>query len=118
MTQINDRRLEWKSTTGGDADGVILDLDAPEDAVISFSSKPVSFEFKPSEITAEPKVIEVSPVNQRVRVQAITKEELPKNLAFDHLVSLSDGLNPIWVKVTQEDGSMAWSSPVYVTRLQ
>ncbi len=115
VKQISDRRLEWTSTTGGDADGVILDLDAPDDALISFSSKPVSFEFKPSEITAEPKVIEVVPVNQRVRIKAFIGDELPKNLVFDHLVSLGDGLNPIWVKVTQEDGSMAWSSPVYVT---
>jgi len=114
IRRIDDKRIEWTSTTGGDPDGVILDLDAPEDAIISFNSKPVSFEFKPNEIGYEPMVVDVDPVNQRVRVQAITKGELPKNLKFEQGVELVKGLNPIWVKVTQSDGSMAWSSPVYV----
>lgn len=84
--------------------------------MISFQSNPVSFQFKPAEITAIPYITEIGPVNQRVIVQAITKKTTPKNLAFDTRVDLVDGLNPVWVKVTQEDGSMAWSSPVYVNR--
>jgi hypothetical protein len=116
VRRVNEKELEWTSSTGGDPDGVILELDAPRDAVISFQSKPVSFQFKPAEITAEPYVVDVGPVNQRVIVQAITKKLTPKNLSFDTVVDLVDGLNPIWVKVTQEDGSMAWSSPVYINR--
>ncbi|MFC1803172.1 DUF3604 domain-containing protein [Thermoproteota archaeon] len=115
VRQITNQRLEWKSTTGGDSDGVILELNAADDAEISFYSKPVSFKFMPSEITNTPKIIEVGPVNQRVKIQAITKNPLPKDLMFDIVIEdLVDGVNPIWVKVTQDDGSMAWSSPVYV----
>ena len=114
VRQINEKELEWNSSTGGDPDGVVLELDAPREAVISFQSNPVSFQFKPAEITAIPYITEIGPVNQRVIVQAITKKTTPKNLAFDTRVDLVDGLNPVWVKVTQEDGSMAWSSPVYV----
>ena len=116
VRRVNDKSLEWKSTTGGDPDGVILDLDAAEDAVISFRSTPLKFSFKPAMVTYEPTIIDIGPVNQRVRVQAITKSALPKNLEFNLTVKLSEGLNPIWVKITQEDGSMAWSSPVYVNR--
>ena len=114
VRQVNEKELEWNSSTGGDPDGVVLELDAPREAVISFQSNPVSFQFKPAEITAIPYITEIGPVNQRVIVQAITKKTTPKNLAFDTRVDLVDGLNPVWVKVTQEDGSMAWSSPVYV----
>ena len=116
INRVDDQKLKWNSTTGGDPDGVILELDAPEDAVISFTSKPVSFKFKPNDIGYEPTVVDVGPVNQRVRVQAITREELPRNLKFEQSIELVEGLNPIWVKVTQMDGSMAWSSPVYVNR--
>ncbi|MCW4014620.1 MAG: DUF3604 domain-containing protein, partial [Candidatus Bathyarchaeota archaeon] len=116
IRRVNEKELEWTSSTGGDPDGVILELDAPRDAVISFQSKPVSFQFKPAEITAEPYIVEIGPVNQRVIVQAITKKPTPKSLLFDTVVDLVDDLNPVWVKVTQVDGSMAWSSPVYVNR--
>jgi hypothetical protein len=116
VRRINDQRLEWRSTTGGDPDGVILELDAPEDAVINFNSEPIKFGFKPHMITHEPMIIDIGPVNQRVRIQAIAKSALPKSLEFEHTIDLVEDLNPIWVKVTQEDGSMAWSSPVYVNK--
>ena len=116
VRRINEQQLEWTSTTGGDSDGVILELDAPEDAVVSFQSKPINFGFKPQMITYEPMIIDIGPVNQRVRIQAITGAALPKSLKFVHEINLVEGLNPIWVKVTQEDGSMAWSSPVYINK--
>jgi hypothetical protein len=116
VRRINEQELEWTSTTGGDPDGVILELDAPEDAVITFQSNPINFGFKPNMIKHKPTVINIGPVNQKIRIQAFTKSALPKSLKFNHVIELGEGVNPIWVKVTQEDGSMAWSSPVYVTK--
>lgn len=115
VRRATNQRLEWRSTTGGDSDGVLLGLDAPEDAQVTFFSEPVSFTFQPSEITYEPMVVEVGPVNRRVKVQAITAVPLPSSLEF----TIKDedvlgGVNPYWVKVTQCDGALAWSSPVYV----
>jgi hypothetical protein len=114
VKRVNDQKLEWTSTTGGDTDGVILELDAPDDAVIKFSSKPVNFVFKPHEIGYDPLVFDVGPVNQKVKVRAITMEKLPRTVRFDHSIDLVESLNSIWVKATQEDGSMAWSSPIYI----
>jgi hypothetical protein len=115
VKQITNQRLEWTSTTGGDSDGVLLELNAHKEAEINFYSKPISFKFKPNEITNTPKVFEVGPLNQRVKIQAIIKEPLPKDLSFEFIVdNLHEGVNPLWVKVIQEDGSMAWGSPVYL----
>jgi hypothetical protein len=115
VNQISNQRLTWTSTTGGDPDGVLIKLDAPDEATITFYSEPISFTFKPSEITFEPKIIEVGPVNQRVKIQAIKEEPIPKNIEFTITdKNIKKGDNPYWVKVTQSDGSMAWSSPVYV----
>jgi len=115
VRRVSDRRLEWRSTTGGDADGVLLRLDAPEDAVMTFQSEQVSFGFRPGEVTYEPLVVEVGPVNRRVRVQAISGGPLPSSLEFKVKdPGIRRGVNPYWVKVTQSDGSLTWSSPVYV----
>jgi hypothetical protein len=118
IRRIDEQSIEWNSTTGGDPDGVILELDAPDNAIINFTSKPKSFEFKPNEINYEPMVVDVGDVNQKVKVQAIKKSDLPKTLTFSHTITLARGLNPIWVKVTQEDGSLAWSSPVYINYIK
>jgi len=114
VRRVNNQRLEWTSTTGGDPDGVIMKLDAPPDAKATFYSEPVSFTFRPADVGYEPTVIEVGPVNRRVKVQSITDGPLPSTLEFTFVDErVEEGVNPYWVKVTQCDGSMAWCSPVY-----
>jgi len=114
VRQVTNQRLEWRSTTGGDPDGVILKLDAPEDAEVTFHSKPVSFTFKLGDITYEPLVIDAGGVNQRVKVSAISGRELPKKLEFSYIdKDPKRGVNPYWVRLVQSNGTMAWSSPVY-----
>jgi hypothetical protein len=114
VRRLSNQRLEWKSTTGGDPDGVILKLDAPEDAEIHFHSKPTSFSFKLGEIKYEPMVKEAGGVNQRVKVSTITDRQLPKNLEFTFTDEKPDnGVNPYWVRILQKDGVMAWSSPIF-----
>jgi hypothetical protein len=115
VRRITNQRLRWASTTGGDPDGVLLELDAPEDAVISFHTGPASFDFKPSEIRYEPMVVEAGGVNQRVKVSAIKAGELPKDLEFEIVdEDPQPGVNAYWIRVVQSDGVMAWSSPVYL----
>ena len=114
VRRLSNQRLEWNSTTGGDPDGVILKLDAPEDAEIHFYSKQISFSFKLGEIKYEPMVIEAGGVNQRVKVSTITNDQLPKNLEFTFTDKNPDqGVNPYWIRLLQKDGVMAWSSPIF-----
>jgi hypothetical protein len=115
IKKFTNQHLTWSSTTGGDSDGVILKIDASQEANISFYSNQVSIIFKPSEIGYDPQVVEVGPVNKKVKIQAITNQQLPQSLEFEVRDSeIKAGMNPYWVKVTQSDGSLAWSSPVYV----
>jgi len=114
VSRVSDMELEWASTTGGDPDGVILKLDAPEDAEATFSTKPVTFSFRPKDVGYEPSVVEAGGVNQRVKVSAISGGELPSSLEFSDVdEDPNPGVNPYWVRVVQSDGAMAWSSPVY-----
>ena len=115
VRRISNQRLAWASTTGGDPDGVILELDAPDGAEITFHSKPVTFTFRPGEIAHDPLVVEAGGVNQRVKVSAISGGELPRALEFNWVDDgPRPGVNPYWVRVVQADGAMAWSSPIYV----
>lgn len=78
----------------------MLKLDAPDDAEVTFHSKPVTFSFKLRDITYEPLVIDAGGVNQRVKVSTITDRELPKNLEFSFVDdNPGHGVNLYWVKV-------------------
>ncbi|MGD2200137.1 MAG: DUF3604 domain-containing protein [Candidatus Bathyarchaeota archaeon] len=115
VSRVTNQRLQWTSTTGGDPDGVILRLDAPDDAEVHFHTGPASFTFKPSEIGYEPLVVEAGGVNQRVRVSALKAGELPRSLEFKVVdTNPEPGVNAYWVKAVQSNGAMAWSSPVYM----
>jgi len=115
VRRVDDQRLKWTSTTGGDPDGVLLRLKAPEDAVVTFQTGPATFSFKPAEVGYEPLVVEAGGVNQRVKVSAISAGELPRDLEFSFVDEQPrTGVNPYWVRVMQSDGTMAWSSPVYL----
>lgn len=115
VRQVTNQRLEWTSTTGGDPDGVILKLDAPDDAVVGFYSKPLTFSFKLKDVAYEPLVVDAGGVNQKVKVSTITERELPRSLEFSYVdEDPGHDVNPYWVRVVQSDGTVAWSSPVYV----
>lgn len=114
IKQETNQKITWSSTTGGDADGVLLKIDAPEDAEATFYSKQTTFIFRPSEIKHEPTIIEIGPVNRFIKLQAIKDGPLPSSLGFKIVdEKINKGVNPYWVKVTQSDGSNAWSSPIY-----
>ena len=115
IKQITNQRLEWTSTTGGDPDGVILNLDAPNNTRLNFYSKPITFSIDLENITNDPCIIEADGVEQQVKITTISNQQLPKNLEFSYIDSKpKNGNNSYWVKVTQSDGNMAWSSPLFV----
>ncbi len=114
VESISERSLDWTSTTTGDPDGVVMRLDAPDDATVTFTSKPVTFSFKLKDVTGEPLVVPAGGANRVVKVSAISGE-LPSSLEFSFTdLEPMNGVNPYWVRVVQSDGGMGWSSPVYV----
>jgi len=117
VKRLSNQRLTWTSTTSGDIDGVILDLDASREAEVTFYSNPITFSFKLNEITDHPLVVEAGGVDQRVKVSAISRSRLPRCLEFSYVDEKpQEGMNPYWVKVVQSNGGIAWSSPVYVKK--
>jgi hypothetical protein len=83
--------------------------------MVTFQTGPVTFNFKPAEVGYEPLIVEAGGVNQRVKVSAIRAGELPRDLEFSFVDEQPRlGVNPYWVRLVQSDGTMAWSSPVYL----
>ncbi len=122
IKEFTSKWIEWASTTSGDMDGLELEIDAPDDAILTFSSDQIKYSIAIKDIKKEPTVYDAGGVNLYASISlGNEKAKTYEDKYNESLVKFSytdknikKGLNPYWVKVTQEDGHMAWSSPIFV----
>ena len=116
ITSLSQRSVAWKSQTTGDEDGLTLELDVPGDTILHFESGPVTFDVPVRDVGRESVVFPAGGVGQRVTLRRLPEGELPWEVAFGWRDSLAaEGKSAYFVRVAQEDGHKAWSSPAYVT---
>ena len=113
---VTDQTVSWKSVTTGDADGVILRLDAPPAATLNFRTPVLNRSLSLQEIYDSPIVVDAGGIDMKV-----VFERLPfgvgNEVAFTFReAALPAGCHPYWVRVLQTDGAKAWASPIYITR--
>jgi hypothetical protein len=115
IVEHSKQRVAWRSQTVGDEDGIIVTLDAPPRARLRFETQPARFEIALREITASPKIFSGQGVDTSVAVRRLPDAPFPTELefAFTHAKPPSD-LNAYFVRVVQEDGGRAYSSPFYI----
>ncbi|MGI5820402.1 MAG: DUF3604 domain-containing protein, partial [Armatimonadota bacterium] len=116
LTEIAPGFVEWESITTGDEDGLDLRLNHLEGAQLRFTTGPAQFDCEPAGIGREPMVVEAGGVGQRVSVERLPEGEPPMSVTFTWSEDAPAGESAYWVRVTQDDGGHAWSSPVFVAR--
>jgi hypothetical protein len=114
VTQMSNQIVSWKSSTSGDIDGMEIDLDFDDNTKFMFYSPNVSFSILASELKNGPVTREAGGINQKV-VISLAHECSEKSVSINFEDNeVATGTNAYWVKVTQKDGGLAWSSPVYI----
>jgi hypothetical protein len=109
-------RVAWRSHTCGDWDGVVLDLAGDEKTLLDFASPTLLFSWSLAELVAGPVERAGPGLEQRVVVERLAPRSGPWEASFAWTDEAPRaGLNPYWIWVTQSDGELAWSSPVYAT---
>lgn len=115
IVERDEGLVRWRSSTAGDPDGLFLDLDAPETAAVTFESGPATFSFRLADLAAGPLVVEAGGLGRRVTAVLVPRGPRPATARFTYRdESLPPGTHAYWVRVIQRDGTMAWSSPIYV----
>jgi hypothetical protein len=107
--------LTWKSVTTGGLAGVIITLEKPDAGTIFIDTIQQNISCPISSLGLEPVVWNCGGLRKEISIFRLpdqppsceSKIQLP-------LTELHHGDNPVYIRVTQEDGHMAWSSPVYV----
>ena len=113
-----ERRIDWVSNTTGDDDGVDLTLEAPPDAVLRFRTAPISLDVPLRDLTdGATRVFAAGGVDLRAFMRRLPERDHTRDLRID----VTDPAPPrgachaYWIRVTQEDGAQAWTSPVYLS---
>ncbi|HEV8586152.1 MAG TPA: DUF3604 domain-containing protein [Methylomirabilota bacterium] len=114
----SERRVDWISNTTGDDDGVDLTLDAPPTAVLKFRTPVLNLDVPLKDLAdGATKTFPAGGVDLRAFMRRLPARGPARELAFD----VTDPAPPAgachayWIRVTQEDGAQAWTSPVYLT---
>jgi hypothetical protein len=115
IIELGERAVRWLSSTAGDPDGLFLDLDAPETAVVAFESGPATFSFPLTDLAKGPLVVEAGGLGRRITAAWVPRGPRPTMARFTYAdEGLAPGTYAYWLRVIQRDGTMAWSSPIYV----
>jgi hypothetical protein len=110
------RQVRWCSDTAGDWDGIVVEVEGGEDLPLTFTSGPATFAFRPADVAGAPLEVDAGGVGQRVVVERDPGQSQPRAAAFTYRDERPPaGRHPYFVRVTQQDGHVAWSSPIYVT---
>lgn len=118
LRQVSDDKVQWSSGTSGDADGVIMLLDANDDATLVLDVAPLEAELRirVGDVAEKPIVFEVGGVDMRITVDRAPETDGSADHHFTWTDEAPlDGEQPYWVRVVQVDGELAWSSPMFIT---
>lgn len=110
--------LTWKALTTGNFGGFDVTLNDAKAGVLELKTPLVSFELPVADIGMEDRVYDASGQLPRfVKVFRLPEDNPHRSFRFNRDVPLhANGDNAIYIRVTQEDGTRAWTSPVYVYR--
>ncbi len=110
--------LSWRSITAGHHVGILVEVDAPDDAKISFITDPATFNFRLDQVRNEDLHIDAGGEGQAVSVSTLHSEGNTAHEEFDFVEQdLKPGNHAYYVRVVQADFHRAWSSPIYVDLL-
>jgi hypothetical protein len=117
IVQHTATEVRWVSNTTGDDDGVDLKVDAPADAVLRFRTPVIDVDVPLADLAAgSTRLYPAGGVDLRVFVRRLPARDTTAGLRFD----VTDEAPPrgrchaYWIRVTQESGAQAWTSPVFL----
>lgn len=118
LDRVGDTGLEWRALTTGNIGGFDLWAEDPYGGTLKIETPLVSCGVPLEEIGYEDEIFDRSGVLPRtLRIFRLPQENPYRAMRFTRRLRLREtGDNPLYIRLTQEDGTLAWTSPVYVIR--
>ncbi len=110
-------RLEWTALTTGGFGGFDAWLGDARSGTLTIGTALVQAEIPIAEIGLEDKAFEAGGIGRRIRVFRMPDDNPHREFTLSRHIKLrGQGDNAIYLAITQEDGHLIWSSPIYVFR--
>ncbi len=110
-------RVVWKSVTTGGGSGMILTLEKPQSGVIEITTVQKRLKCRMKSLGLSPRRWKCGGIEKQLEIMRLPDEREDNQFSFSMpLKSLGGGDNPIYIRVRQEDGHAAWTSPVYLVK--
>ena len=116
ITEISERAISFISQTTGDTDWIDLTLSSvPTTGTLTFTSK-VGTRTVDLAMLASQKSFDFGGLDMELKIGRYPAKlaQIAARLSLD--LPTPTTLTPYFVKITQSDGQMAWSSPIYLKR--
>ncbi|MEM7168802.1 MAG: DUF3604 domain-containing protein [Pseudomonadota bacterium] len=112
-----DNLVTFDTLTTGNFGGFDAWIEAPADARLEIDSGPVTAEVALDEIGLEDLMLEAGGLNRQMRLFRLPDVNDCRDMArLIQLPLAPEGDNPLWLRITTEDGFNAWSSPIFIYR--
>lgn len=109
--------LAWQSVTTGNMAGFDLWLAGDSTATLSIETNVVSGKADVARIGMDDVALDGGGLGRRIRIFRLPDRNDATRPEFTHDVRFEGEADlPVYVRVTQEDGHQAWSSPIYLIR--
>ncbi len=111
------QRLTWKAVTTGNLGGIDLKFADPRAGRLTIRTKHVTQDVDLAEIGLEDLTFDGGGLDRKIRLYRLPEDLDEVHLRHRMRVGIAgDGDARLFVRVTQEDGHRAWSSPIYLFR--
>jgi hypothetical protein len=109
--------IAWEAVTCGNFNAFDAWLDETPSARLEIATNHGEASLGLAELGLDERRFPVGGLDLTLAVQRLPEGEAARRLAGHFVVPLAEGRdNPLWLRVTTEDGFVAWSSPVYLFR--
>ena len=115
ITKQEPDRVAWKTVTAGQESGVLLEIEAEDEARVFFDAGPAVFDFTTGDVRRKDIEFPCGGVGQSVRATTMHHQggRMDADFTFTH-ERPARGEHAYWVRIKQSDFHRAWSSPIYV----
>ena len=117
--QIGKTKLSWESITTGGVAGLILEMARPAAGEIFIKTPFKRLRLPIASLGLKRRSYHLGGLDKCLSLYRLPQANGPTQYQIyfkPSITHLHQGDNPIYVKVVQEDGHMAWSSPIYLVR--
>ena len=113
--QTGPGNLAWTALTTGGFGGFDAWLTDAETGTLAIDTALVQCEIPVADIGLNDLVFDAGGIKRRIRVFRLPDENPHHNIGLERRIKLrSKGDNALYVCITQEDGHLIWSSPIYI----